>query len=77
MTQPSLSPTFTTGETSVSRRSRCTEVHRTAPPAQDGVDAVAFVPASAVFLAAGFPVCVVQAAANGTAAHSSTTVAHP
>ncbi|MFE2538385.1 hypothetical protein [Streptomyces sp. NPDC059371] len=61
----------------MSRRSRCTEVHRTAPPAQDGVDAVAFVPASAVALATGFPVAVVQAAANGSTAHSSATVAHP
>ncbi|MGW3912031.1 hypothetical protein ACWEBX_11010 [Streptomyces sp. NPDC005070] len=77
MTQPSLSRTFTTGETSVSRGSRCTEVHRTAPPAQDGVDAVVFVAASAVVLAAGFPAAVVQAAADGTTTHSSATIAHP
>ncbi|MFF2364358.1 hypothetical protein ACFVU0_16820 [Streptomyces sp. NPDC058122] len=61
----------------MSRRSRCTEVHRTAPPAQNGVDAVAFVPASAVVLAAGFSVAVVQAAADGTITHNSATVAHP
>ncbi|MFF2996635.1 hypothetical protein ACFVTC_19025 [Streptomyces sp. NPDC057950] len=69
--------TFTTGETSVSRRSGCTEVHRTAPPAQDGVDAVAFVSASVVFLAAGFAGAAVQAAADGTTAHVSATIAHP
>ncbi|MGW1728456.1 hypothetical protein ACWCQK_36925 [Streptomyces sp. NPDC002306] len=61
----------------MSRHSRCTEVHRTAPPAHDGVDAVAFVSASVVFLAAGFPGVAEQAAADGASAHSSATVAHP
>ncbi|MFI5633366.1 hypothetical protein ACIA8E_29070 [Streptomyces sp. NPDC051664] len=61
----------------MSRHSRCTEVHRTAPPAQDGVDAVAFASASVVFLAAGFPVAAVQAAADGTTAHSSAAITHP
>ncbi|MFD9004166.1 hypothetical protein ACFV0T_24935 [Streptomyces sp. NPDC059582] len=61
----------------MSRHSRCTEVHRTAPPSQDGVVAVAFVSASVVLLVAGFPVAAVQAAADGTTTHSSATTAHP
>ncbi|MEU6272281.1 hypothetical protein ABZ871_07640 [Streptomyces populi] len=76
MTEPSFSRTCTTGETSVSRRSRFTEDQRTDPPAQDGAAVAAFVPTAVVFCAAGFPVAPAQAAADGTTAHSSAAVNH-